>query len=303
MPVKIFTKIFPGWTGGNYIDIQSSVVPPPAIYLFDEFPGATIGYSVRKLRDAYTGFALEVRRDSDNATANIGFVGEDLDAAALTTFLGGNKGYVTKWYNQAASPVANSDALSTTALQQPQIIIDSGIYYLEFDPNAPSFLITQAPPGFPPVVINPDGSYTTFAVAIPQLNNIVQVLFQQDQGAIRLGQFNRFNNNATSGSIGFTATGVPIVNTGPAYVTGTKYMHTAVRKTTSLQVYLNGASNAASVSANARFSTTNIGNITVGKRLTSEAFNGQCPELILYPADKSTDRGAIETNIRTYYGF
>jgi hypothetical protein len=302
MSVKIFNKIFPGWTGGNYIDIQSSVVPPSA-YLFDEFPGATIGYSVRKLRDAYTGFALEVRRDSDNATADIGFVGEDLDAAALTTFLGSDKGYVTKWYNQAVSPVANSDALTTTALQQPQIIIDSGIYYLDFDPNAPSFLITQAPPGFPPVVINPNGSYTTFAVAIPQLNNIVQVLFQQDQGTIRIGQFNRFNANATSASVGFTATGTPVVNTGPAYVTGTQYMHTAVRTPTLLQVFLNGATNGASASPSARFSTTNIGNITVGKRLTGEAFNGQCPELILYPADKSTDRGAIETNIRTYYGF
>ena len=302
MSVKIFNKIFPGWTGGNYIDIESSVVPPSA-YLFDEFPGATIGYSVRKLRDAYTGFAFEVRRDSDNATADIGFVGEDLDAAALTTFLGSDKGYVTKWYNQAVSPVANSDALTTTALQQPQIIIDSGIYYLDFDPNAPSFLITQAPPGFPPVVINPNGSYTTFAVAIPQLNNIVQVLFQQDQGTIRIGQFNRFNANATSASVGFTATGTPVVNTGPAYVTGTQYMHTAVRTPTLLQVFLNGATNGASASPSARFSTTNIGNITVGKRLTSEAFNGQCPELILYPADKSTDRGAIETNIRTYYGF
>jgi hypothetical protein len=303
MPVKIFTKIFPGWTGGNYIDIKSSVVPPPSTYLLDEFPGATLGYSVRKLRDAYTGFAFEVRRDSDNATANIGFVGEDLDVAALTTFLGGQKGYVTKWYNQAASPVANTDLLSTTALQQPLLIEDSGIYYLEFDPSAPSFLITLAPAGFPPVVINPDGSFTTFAVAIPQLNNITQVLFQQDQGTIRIGQFNRFNDNGTSASIGFTATASPIVHTGPAYTTGTKYMHTAVRKTTSLQVYLNGASNAATASASAQFSTTNIGNITVGRRLTSEAFNGQSPEIILYPADKSTDRVAIETNIRLYYGF
>jgi hypothetical protein len=302
MSVKIFNKIFPGWTGGNYIDIQSSVVPP-ATYLFDEFPGATIGYSVRKLRNAYTGFALEVRRDSDNATTNIGFVGEDLDAAALTTFLGGAKGYVTKWYNQAASPVADSDLLSTTALQQPLIIEDLGTYYLEFNPNAPSFLITLAPTGFPPVVINPNGSYTSFAVAIPQLNNITQVLFQQDQGTIRIGQFNRFNDNGSSASIGFTATAGAIVHTGPAYATGIKYMHTAVRKTTSLQVYLNGTSNTATSSASAQFSTTNIGNITVGKRLTSEAFNGQCPEIILYPADKSTDRGAIETNIRTYYGF
>lgn len=303
MPVKIFTKIFPGWTGGNYIDIKSSVVPPPSTYLLDEFPGATLGYSVRKLRDAYTGYAFEVRRSSDNTTTNIGFVGEDLDTTALTTFLGGAKGYVTKWYNQAASPIANTNLTQTVAISQPEIIEDLSFYYLQFDHTIPSYLNTTSPLGSPPVVINPDGSYTTFAVAIPQLNNITQVLIHQDAATVRLGQFTRFNNDATSASIGFTASQTPVIHTGPAYATGIKYMHTAVRQPTSLQVYLNGTSNTATSSASAAYSTTDIGNIAVGRRLDSEAFEGQSPEIILYPADKSTDRVAIETNIRTYYGF
>ena len=41
--------------------------------LLDTYPNAAAAYSVRKLRTAYTGSAIRVRRSSDNAEQNIGF--------------------------------------------------------------------------------------------------------------------------------------------------------------------------------------------------------------------------------------
>ncbi len=41
--------------------------------LLDDYPSAAAAYSVRKLRSAYTGSAIRVRRASDNAEQNIGF--------------------------------------------------------------------------------------------------------------------------------------------------------------------------------------------------------------------------------------
>ena len=50
-------------------------------------------YSLRKLRAAYTGSAVRVRRSSDNAEANIGFASNgDLDTAALLAFVGAGNG-------------------------------------------------------------------------------------------------------------------------------------------------------------------------------------------------------------------
>ena len=41
--------------------------------LLDLYPSAAAAYSVRKLRAAYTGNAIRVRRSSDNTEQNIGF--------------------------------------------------------------------------------------------------------------------------------------------------------------------------------------------------------------------------------------
>jgi hypothetical protein len=301
MPVKIFTKIFPGWTGGNYIDIQSSVAPPA--YLLDFYPGATLGYSVRKLRDAYTGFAFEVRRDSDNATTNIGFVGEDLDVAALTTFLGsgGVKGYITKWYNQAASPVANSDLVQTTALLQPLIGVSGGQYYIFWESVRATKMNTTAAASLE--VINPTGVFSTFAMAIPTVTTVDGILFQQDQFVTRIGQFTRFNGDATSMSVAFGTTGVFATDVGPAYTANTSYVHSVLRPTTSLEVFLNGASNGTTSVSGGRYNASNMGNAYAGSRLTSESFDGYNGELILYPSVMTADRVGIENNIRTYYGF
>lgn len=300
MSVKIFNKIFPGWTGGNYIDIQSSVVPPA--YLLDEFPGATLAYSVRKLRTAYPGFAIEVRRDSDNATANIGFVGIDLDVAALTTFLGSAKGYVTKWYNQATPTLVNSNLEQSTALLQPLITPTGGQNYIFWDLLSATKMDTPTPFGGL-LAVGTDGSYSTFAMAIPTSTIDIGILFQQDQNVTRIGQFTRFNNDATSMSVAFGSAGVPATDVGPAYSANTSYVHSAIRPTTSIEVFLNGVSNGATATSGAAYSATTMGAVHAGSRITGESFTGYNGELILYPSDKTADRVGIETNIRAYYGF
>ena len=50
---------------------------------------SSVAYSLRKIRSAYTGNAIRVRRSSDNAEQDIGFVNSELDTTALTGFVGG----------------------------------------------------------------------------------------------------------------------------------------------------------------------------------------------------------------------
>jgi hypothetical protein len=52
-------------------------------------------YSLRRLYSSYTGAAIRVRRSSDNAQIDIGFIGEHLDVFALLAFVGNGSGFVT----------------------------------------------------------------------------------------------------------------------------------------------------------------------------------------------------------------
>jgi hypothetical protein len=93
---------------------------PPYPLLLDHLGvSATRAYSTRKLRSAYAGSAIRIRRSSDNAEQDIGFVGENLDTAAISTFVGANSAFVVKWYDQSGSAL---DATQPTVVNQPRIV-------------------------------------------------------------------------------------------------------------------------------------------------------------------------------------
>ena len=92
---------------------------PPYNYVLDDYPGATVAYSLRKLRTAYSGNAIKVRRSSDNTEQDIGFVGNLLDTASLLTFCGAGNGFVTRWYDQSTNV---NDAATGTIANQAQIV-------------------------------------------------------------------------------------------------------------------------------------------------------------------------------------
>jgi hypothetical protein len=82
-------------------------------------------YSVRKLSSTYTGNAIQVRRSSDNATMDIGFVGGNLDTATLKTFVGAGNGFVSIWYDQSGY---GRDLAQATTTMQPAVVSAGAIY-------------------------------------------------------------------------------------------------------------------------------------------------------------------------------
>jgi len=77
-------------------------------------------FSVRRLRSAYTGALLRVRRSSDSTEQDIGAatIGGNLDTAALTSFCGSASCYVSTWYDQSGG---GRNATQSTAASQPRI--------------------------------------------------------------------------------------------------------------------------------------------------------------------------------------
>jgi len=104
--------------------------------LLDLFPNAESAYALDKLRNAYTGSCIRVRRSSDNAELDIGFVGNNFDTASLLTFVGAGNGFVSKRYDQSAN---SFDLLQASAANQPQIVssgsivTESGYSMIDYD--------------------------------------------------------------------------------------------------------------------------------------------------------------------------
>ena len=82
-------------------------------------------YSLRRLYASYTGAAIRVRRSSDGAQADIGFMANgDLDTVALLAFVGNGSGFVTTWYDQSGNA---RNATQATAANQPRIVSNGAI--------------------------------------------------------------------------------------------------------------------------------------------------------------------------------
>lgn len=89
-------------------------------------------YSLQKIRAAYSGSAIRVRRSSDNAEQDVGFAGNALDTASMLTFVGANDGFVTTWYDQSGN---TRNQVQATAGSQPRIV-NAGAYLGAIIPDA-----------------------------------------------------------------------------------------------------------------------------------------------------------------------
>lgn len=114
-------------TGINFL------TAPPYKFLLDQLnSGANYGnFSLRKLRSAYTGSAIRIRRTSDNTEADIGFVANLIDVSAINSFCSGTTCRVKTWYDQGGGAYNFSQ---TTQAEQPYIYQNGSIETLNARP-------------------------------------------------------------------------------------------------------------------------------------------------------------------------
>jgi hypothetical protein len=101
-------------------------------------------HSVTKAVPGYSGACMRVRRSSDNTEQDIGFTGNDLDTAALATFVGAGTGYVRTWYDQSGNgthltqtvqawqPLIRAGGTTYTQNTKPAIYFDTNAKYLTY---------------------------------------------------------------------------------------------------------------------------------------------------------------------------
>jgi hypothetical protein len=269
--------------------------------LLDDFPNSAAAYSLRKLRTAYTGSAIRVRRSSDNAEQDIGFTSTGtLDTTALLAFTGtgsSNNGFVATWYDQSGN---SRNATQTTAANQSQIV-SSGIVILEN--NKPTLQFNGL--GGYQILNRPltgASAFSVFSTVNLKTAQSDEMVFTQSDGSANNGRLeirrNSLNNN--------------LQYLGNDNVSSSMLGTIAINNKQILSSYI-GYSNIATAHINNVLDKTstntqiNIGNFesTIGERRTFVGvqfpLNGAFQELVIYSSDQSSNRTGIETNINDFY--
>lgn len=280
--------------------LRQNYKEPPTPSFFDQFGTPAAAYSLRDLSGSNPN-VIEVRRSLDNAVQD--FTASEITDGSLTTWVGaGNDGFIRTWYDQAGA----NDATQTTAANQPKIV-NSGAVVLENSLPAVDF------DGVNDVIptsnlFNSVTSYSGFFVSKKNATNTFGCLISGFDSFASFNYIFQFNDD---GRISSALSGL-LYNV--TYQTNTGNYSTSLELNINL---FNGAlsnpnENKLFKNSVAQTFTPNNANevnqlkigitqTTIGARLNAQHFSGKVSEIIIYDADKSADRTAIETNINDYY--
>ena len=276
----------------NYVPFAS------ANLLLDQYSGAAGAYSLRKLRTAYTGSAIRVRRSNDNTEQDIGFTSAgDLDTASLKTFVGANSGFITTWYDQSGNA---RNPTNSTAAQQPRIVLNGVIDRSNNKPSirwinnsSQNLTLANAQLGISQPV-------TFFAISeLTAASGInASTLFDSRQTENRMIFYNSGTTDAPNNTFRFGTSTLVNLST----VTINQNLYSCLFNTTSSQVWRNNVSIGTGSIGSGTLLGLRIGNIRTGLGLENVYdWSGWISELIIYPSNQSSNRTGIESNINSYY--
>lgn len=287
----------------SYYPLISLMPKTPAFTgLLDTYPGAAAAYSLRKLRTAYTGNCIRVRRSSDNAEQDFGFVNNVLDTASLLTFVGANSGFVTTWYDQSGNNVHLSNG---NAVNQFQIYNSvSGVILLNGKPAMTTGFdkVLTTPYFFTPNFTN---GVSAFAVMqhISQLGGGYQLdtIVGVGNGSNTNGQSNSLYINGSTGNPTTYSSSCQAINFTSAFSTGQKIL-SQFFKSGANSFYINKTLiNSNTNSLNAPQAPPHRLKINQIEYLGVATANMYFQEYILYNSDQSSNRVGIENNIDNFY--
>ena len=96
--------------------------------VLDDYTGAAAAYSLRKVRTAYTGSAIKVRRSSDNALQDIGFdANGDLDSTSLTTFVNSGEVFTNPDITSATGWTLGSSTTYNASTEAFDLVSENGL--------------------------------------------------------------------------------------------------------------------------------------------------------------------------------
>lgn len=272
--------------GSGSASATSNTITPIAAFtgLLDTYPSAAVAYSLRQLSSTYTGNAIRVRRSSDNAEQDFGFVDNVLDTASLLTFCGAGNGFVTTWYDQSGNA---NNGVQTTAINQARIVSSGSLITI----NTKSAIESNAGISFYSLT-------NSFNFGANHYNSFVGLKGSNLNNFYGLGgtryffaNFSDSNYYLFGNTSGFQQSN-STDNIGPTYT-----LLTGLKDLTGMKMYKNTSLIASSfVNLSYAASIDSIGSYNGGN-----FHGGKYQEIVFYNSDQSSNRAGIESNINTFY--
>jgi len=250
----------------------------PTNLLLNSYP-ADAAFSLRRLNVNYLGSCIRVRRSSDNAEQDIGFVNSELDTASLLSFVGiGNNGFVTTWYDQSG---VIRNATQTTAANQPQIVFNGVINLYNGKPAIFTDGINDS------LQINPMPAFAYFDCYYALNTNDTVYAYPATPSSLVTYGFNAV--------VGSTDT-IIVRSYGSPQLYANNTLFTGTTKN-DVYNFLNGYKLV--VHQGASINSTLWSNFSIIG--FHQPFQGNVHEIIYYSTNQSANRTAIQSNINSYY--
>jgi hypothetical protein len=292
------------------------------IGVLDLYPNASAAYSLRKLRSAYAGSAVRIRRSGDNSETDIGFLSNgDFNAASATAFCvaggGTQNGFIVTWYDQsgngtnASQPVAanqvqcitggawsNTFGTNTRASLNfdgtKRLIVGSPTAVFTFTGNGSVFIPNQVRD----LTASRYGAFLSQGATVQARNTLAlcyqdfpnsTLIYNADEYAVRSFK----DSNALS------------INTN--YLTAWKWANWSTSNSNGNSVIrVNGVERSLTLGGLAPLSLGSdrvyIGSNNEATVNVNAILYAYMPELIVYASDQSANFTGIENNINSYYG-
>lgn len=288
--------------------VKTVAAAPASNFILDLYPNAAFAHSVRKLRSAYTGNCLQVKRLNDNTTQDIGFdVNGYVDTAAISTFIGANDAEVSIWYDQSGNNIdfTPSGSLGGFQVASAGTLKSLNSKFALYTPNGYQYNLGNA-------------SYTNTGTAL----QILSVSATDAQSAIndygRIFSYkntSNFNDYDTCNAfIGFYA--YPFSSrmasgqnnnfgngASTAFSSGTQYIGWHFKDSGTVGTSVNNGSDATATSG-CGSTALNINVVRYGNDYKNSDSNlkGYIQEMITWPVYTAADKSGIVTNANDYFG-
>jgi hypothetical protein len=270
------------------------VAAPTYVGPGDVVSGATAWYGLRAYNAAYVAGgpaqAINVRRQSDNATQDINVLATGaLDTATAATFCAATTCFVTTFYDQSGALACGAvpcDLAQTTAANQPALTLSC------LSSNACVSITSSSQAMAATGSITPAGSSASLATSYIRVSGTGTCRFTQENGVsgnrlqTQNGAANGFQVTGASGSVTSTATD-NVWHSALGVIAGASSVLNVDNTETTGSVTLS------TTSASPGFTTNS--NLTNCRMLESGIWDNN--------AIGSTNRAALVTNAKTFWGF
>jgi len=266
----------------------------PAARLLNSYPNAAVAYSVRLLRNGYTGNSMRVRRSGDNAEFDFGFDSNgNLNTSSLTSFCiaggGTQNGFITTWYDQSGN---GNNAVQTTAANQP-IIVSGGT------------ILTLSGTGVSRPILRFDGVNDSMDLTSIIDSDVHTSAYPQKKGTSDISAWFAGVGGTPFTPVIFQSGGVYITNQPQTTQNGsynnTNYILMSGRQKAGNDNGSIRINNSALATTSSNFLGGNNQFTQIQRRGTTDYSKCDVPEMILWASDKESDLTGIASNINTYY--